>query len=308
MAYHVPVLAKECMELLAIRPEGVYVDVTFGGGGHSRLILEKLGGKGRLIAFDQDEDVKANEILDPRFTLAQHNFRIFRRFLRLEGVDKVDGILADLGVSSHQLDVPERGFSHRFDEVLDMRMDQRSERTAADLINTYDESQLLEVFSRYGEVRNSRSLAARLVAERSKRPLRSVNDLLQAIDPLIRGDRQRYLSQVFQALRIELNDEMGALRDFLEQSLDSLKPGGRIVVISYHSLEDRIVKRKKKEKARDCICPPGLPVCDCDKVQEVRLVIRGSQTPDEAEIAANPRARSARIRAAAKTVPYRKLS
>ena len=165
MAYHVPVLAKECMELLAIRPEGVYVDVTFGGGGHSRLILEKLGGKGRLIAFDQDEDVKANEILDPRFTLAQHNFRIFRRFLRLEGVDKVDGILADLGVSSHQLDVPERGFSHRFDEVLDMRMDQRSERTAADLINTYDESQLLEVFSRYGEVRNSRSLAARLVAE-----------------------------------------------------------------------------------------------------------------------------------------------
>ncbi|MCB0609710.1 MAG: 16S rRNA (cytosine(1402)-N(4))-methyltransferase RsmH [Lewinellaceae bacterium] len=295
MAYHVPVLAKECMELLAIRPEGVYVDVTFGGGGHSRLILEKLGGKGRLIAFDQDEDVKANEILDPRFTLAQHNFRIFRRFLRLEGVDKVDGILADLGVSSHQLDVPERGFSHRFDEVLDMRMDQRSERTAADLINTYDESQLLEVFSRYGEVRNSRSLAARLVAERSKRPLRSVNDLLQAIDPLIRGDRQRYLSQVFQALRIELNDEMGALRDFLEQSLDSLKPGGRIVVISYHSLEDRMVKNFFRSGSVD-----GEIKQDFfgNIYRPFELLTKKAIAPGEEELRLNPRSRSAKLRAA----------
>ena len=295
MAYHVPVLAKECMELLAIRPEGVYVDVTFGGGGHSRLILEKLGGKGRLIAFDQDEDVKANEILDPRFTLAQHNFRIFRRFLRLEGVDKVDGILAALGVSSHQLDVPERGFSHRFDEVLDMRMDQRSERTAADLINTYDESQLLEVFSRYGEVRNSRSLAARLVAERSKRPLRSVNDLLQAIDPLIRGDRQRYLSQVFQALRIELNDEMGALRDFLEQSLDSLKPGGRIVVISYHSLEDRMVKNFFRSGSVD-----GEIKQDFfgNIYRPFELLTKKAIAPGEEELRLNPRSRSAKLRAA----------
>lgn len=295
MAYHVPVLAKECMELLAIRPEGVYVDVTFGGGGHSRLILEKLGGKGRLIAFDQDEDVKANEILDPRFTLAQHNFRIFRRFLRLEGVDKVDGILADLGVSSHQLDVPERGFSHRFDEVLDMRMDQRSERTAADLINTYDESQLLEVFSRYGEVRNSRSLAARLVAERLKRPLRSVNDLLQAIDPLIRGDRQRYLSQVFQALRIELNDEMGALRDFLEQSLDSLKPGGRIVVISYHSLEDRMVKNFFRSGSVD-----GEIKQDFfgNIYRPFELLTKKAIAPGEEELRLNPRSRSAKLRAA----------
>ncbi|HMQ61458.1 MAG TPA: 16S rRNA (cytosine(1402)-N(4))-methyltransferase RsmH [Flavilitoribacter sp.] len=295
MAYHVPVLAKECMELLAIRPEGVYVDVTFGGGGHSRLILEKLGGKGRLIAFDQDEDVKANEILDPRFTLAQHNFRIFRRFLRLEGVDKVDGILADLGVSSHQLDVPERGFSHRFDEVLDMRMDQRSDRTAADLINTYDESQLLEVFSRYGEVRNSRSLAARLVAERSKRPLRSVNDLLQAIDPLIRGDRQRYLSQVFQALRIELNDEMGALRDFLEQSLDSLKPGARIVVISYHSLEDRMVKNFFRSGSVD-----GEIKQDFfgNIYRPFELLTKKAIAPGEEELRLNPRSRSAKLRAA----------
>lgn len=298
MAYHVPVLAKESIELLAIRPEGVYVDATFGGGGHSRLILDRLGGKGRLIAFDQDEDVKANEIQDARFTLAQHNFRIVRRILRLEGVGKVDGILADLGVSSHQLDVPDRGFSHRFDEALDMRMDRRSDRTAADVLNTYQENELLEVFSRYGEVRNSRTLAAHLTAERSRRPFRSVNDLIRAIDPLVRGDRQRYLSQVFQALRIELNDEMGALRDFLGQTLEVLKPGGRIVVIAYHSLEDRMVKNffrtgsVEGEVKKDFYGNIFRPF---------ELLTKKAIVPGPEELKVNPRSRSAKLRAAALT-------
>ncbi|MCB0599483.1 MAG: 16S rRNA (cytosine(1402)-N(4))-methyltransferase RsmH, partial [Phaeodactylibacter sp.] len=242
MAYHEPVLASESIGALAIRPEGVYVDATFGGGGHSGLILEKLGPEGRLLGFDQDEDALANVPGDERFTFVHHNFRFMKRFLRLHRINEVDGILADLGVSSHQLDVPERGFSYRFDAALDMRMSRQQEKTAATVVNSYGPDALQEVFSRYGEVRNARTLAQRIAEEREHRPIETIGAFLAVVEPVVRGHRARYLSQVFQALRIEVNDEMGVLKEFLEQALDVLKPGGRLAVITYHSIEDRMVK------------------------------------------------------------------
>jgi 16S rRNA (cytosine1402-N4)-methyltransferase len=293
MTYHVPVMPKESLEGLAIAENGVFVDATFGGGGHSRLILDALGDKGRLLGFDQDKDALANVPEDERFTFVQHNFRFLRRFLKLYGIRQVDGILADLGVSSHQLDEGSRGFSYRFDHELDMRMNQSDGVTAADLLNTYSEEELVRIFSEYGEVRNSKTLAAGIVQARQGKSIRTVGDFLSTIDPLIRGSRRKYLSQVFQALRIEVNDEIGALEEFLEQSLEVLKPGGRLVVISYHSLEDRLAKNflrsgnLKGEQEKDFYGNIYRPF---------KVITRKALLPAPAEIETNPRARSAKLR------------
>ncbi len=297
MAYHLPVLAAESMEALAIQSTGNYVDATFGGGGHAKLILQKLGDKGRLLGFDQDEDAAQNVLNDNRFTFVQSNFRYLKRFLKLHGVKTVDGILADLGVSSHQFDEATRGFSYRFDAALDMRMNQEDERTAAHIVNDYSAEDLQRIFSEFGEVRNSRTLAQRIVEERRARPIQTVNDLLNIMEPLIRGQRLRYLSQVFQALRIEVNDEMGALREFLEQSLEVLQPGSRLVILTYHSLEDRMVKNFLKtgnangEVNSDFYGNISRPF---------KVITKNPIEPSETEIAENPRARSARLRVAEK--------
>lgn len=242
MSYHISVMLQECIEGLAIRPDGVYVDATFGGGGHSREILKYLNENGRLIAFDQDIDAQSNLPDDPRLIFVHANFVEIKRFLRLHGYKQVDGILADLGVSSHQFDTPERGFSYRFDAALDMRMHQGDERTAADVLNTYNASQLQAMFSQYGEVRNSKTLAEAIVAYREGRPIRTVNDLLGLLRPLIRGEEHKYMAQVFQSLRIEVNRELDVLSDFLVATKGVLKPEGRLVVLTFHSLEDRLVK------------------------------------------------------------------
>lgn len=293
MVYHLPALAAESMDALAIQPTGIYVDATFGGGGHSKLILEKLGDKGRLFGFDQDEDAAQNALDNPRFTFVQSNFRYLKRFLRLHGVKAVDGILADLGVSSHQLDEATRGFSYRFDAALDMRMNREDERTAADIVNSYSVEDLQRVFSEYGEVRNSRTLAQRIVEERHTRPIQTVNDLLAIMEPVIRGQRLRYLSQVFQALRIEVNDEMGALREFLEQSLEVLQPGGRLAVITYHSLEDRLLKNFLKTGNAE-----GVVKSDFygNIFRPFKVITKNPIEPSEAEVEQNPRARSAKLR------------
>lgn len=293
MAYHLPALASESIEGLNIKPDGIYVDATFGGGGHAALILGALGDKGRLYGFDQDEDARANAPADERFTFVKANFRDMKRFLRLHRVTQVDGILADLGVSSHQLDEASRGFSYRFDAMLDMRMNTADKRTAADVLNGTDEAGLLRIFGEYGEVRNARTLAAGIVKVRETRPIHSIGDFVSVLDPLVRGQRQRYLSQVFQALRIEVNDEMGALSDFLNQSLEVLSPGGRLAVISYHSLEDRMVKNFMKTGSVE-----GKMEQDFygNIHRPFTLISRKAILPSEAEVRTNPRARSAKLR------------
>jgi 16S rRNA (cytosine1402-N4)-methyltransferase len=297
MSYHQPVLLKECIELLSIQRDGIYIDATFGGGGHSRAILEQLGPHGRLIAFDQDEDAWANAIDDQRFTLCQHNFRHMKRFLRLYGVGEVDGVLADLGVSSHQLDTPERGFSFRFEADLDMRMGKSSGQTAAEILNTYSADELQKVFGRYGEVRNARTLAMAVVEARSVKPFEKIEDLLQVAEKWMRGPRNKYLAQVFQALRIEVNDEMGALEDLLEQILGFLKPGGRTVIMSYHSLEDRMVKNFLKTGR-----PDGQIQQDFygNIERPFHILTKKALIASDEEVRANPRARSVRLRAGEK--------
>lgn len=240
--YHVSVLLDESIDNLKINPSGHYVDVTYGAGGHSKSILNKLSAEGHLYAFDQDQDAVSNVVSDARFSLIEANFRYLRRFLRLEGVREVDGILADLGVSSHQLDVPERGFSYRFDAPLDMRMNADAELTAAILLQTYSEESLVEILSSYGEVRNSKTLAKALVNARRLSEIRTTFDLNRILDQHLMGPRMKYLSQVYQALRMEVNDEIGALQEMLAEGYQLLKPGGRFVVITFHSIEDRVVK------------------------------------------------------------------
>ncbi|MEO1258738.1 MAG: 16S rRNA (cytosine(1402)-N(4))-methyltransferase RsmH [Bacteroidota bacterium] len=293
MSYHLPVMAKECIEALDIQRDGCYIDATFGGGGHSRLILKELGKEGRLLAFDQDDDVVENLIEDERFIFCHHNFRFLKRFLRLHGILQVDGILADLGVSSHQLNVPERGFSFRFDAALDMRMNQGYELTAAALLNSYSVNELQNVFGKYGEVRNARTLAQKIVEARGAKPLQTIADLLRVVDPLVRGQRNKYLAKVFQALRIEVNDEIGALYEFLKDSLEVLKPRGRLVVLSYHSLEDRPVKNLLKTGNVE-----GKVVKDFFGQIErpFELLYKGVKTPSDREMAENPRSRSAKLR------------
>ncbi len=242
--YHVPVLLKESIEGLNINPEGIYVDVTFGGGGHSREILKHLKG-GKLYAFDQDADAvdNAKDLIGPNFTLIPANFRYIKKYLRLNGVDRVDGLLGDLGISSHQIDTPERGFSIRYDAPLDMRMDRAIDKTAADVINKYSEHGLHSILGMYGEVRNAKTLAQALVKERINKPINRTSELIEVLsDYAPRGKESKYYAQVFQALRIEVNEELEALKDLLEQSQQVLKSGGRLSIISYHSLEDRLVK------------------------------------------------------------------
>ena len=294
--YHKPVLLKESISGLLWKADGTYVDLTFGGGGHSRTILDQLEG-GRLLAFDQDQDAAENaEGLD--LTFIQANFRHLKRYLKLHGVRQVDGILADLGVSSHQFDVPDRGFSTRFEAGLDMRMDQASGATAGEVLNKYSEQELHRMLGQYGEVRNARTLAQAIVAARTNAPIETVNalkDVLKRFAP--KGREAKYYAQVFQALRIEVNDEIGALEEMLEQSVELLATGGRLVVLSYHSLEDRLVKNiinKGKlygEVEKDFYGNPQLPL---------RALTRKPLVPSPEELGENSRARSAKLRIAEK--------
>ncbi|HEY4937346.1 MAG TPA: 16S rRNA (cytosine(1402)-N(4))-methyltransferase RsmH [Puia sp.] len=298
-AYHIPVLLTEAMDGLNIRANGVYVDCTFGGGGHSAEILSHLSKEGRLYGFDQDGDAKRNSLQDERFVFIPHNFRHLQRFLRLHGVTGVDGILADLGVSSHQFDEPTRGFSTRSEANLDMRMDNRQSLTSASILNTYGEQKLQEIFSLYGEVTNAKTLSKAIVSLRNKTPFRSVNGFKQAVADLVKGNPNRWFAQVFQALRIEVNDEIGALREMLEQTPALLKPGGRIVIISFHSLEDRLVKqffRSSHFEEKDEQDPFGSSPSN----SPFRAITKKPIVPSAKELGLNPRARSAKLRIAEK--------
>jgi len=295
--YHVPVLLEESIDGLNIQPGGTYVDVTYGGGGHSAKILEKLG-DGKLIAFDQDIDVKDNLPNDDRLIFVRHNFKYIRHFLRYYQIDKVDGILADLGVSSHDFDVPDRGFSFRFEGNLDMRMNQSAALDASKVINEYDEAQLWTIFQEYGEIKNWRHLVSLITTARSNEPITSTSQFLKVIAPCVPAKiEKKYLAMVFQALRIEVNNEIGVLSDFLESTTDLLKPGGRLVVLSYHSLEDRIVKNFMRSGRID-----GVQENDFfgNRSSPFELINRKIITPGEKEIALNPRARSGKLRIAEK--------
>jgi 16S rRNA (cytosine1402-N4)-methyltransferase len=295
--YHIPVMLDPCIEGLAILPGGVYVDVTFGGGGHAKAILARLEG-GQLFGFDQDSDAMANAPQDPRFTFVQANFRDIKRYLRLHGIKQVDGILADLGISSHQIDAPERGFSTRFQGDLDMRMNQSAELSAKELLATADEGRLHKILGMYGEIKNAKTLAQSIVAERSVKPFTTTEGFtafLKRFAP--RGKEFKYYAQVFQALRIEVNDEMGALEELLLSAVELLKPEGRLVVMSYHSLEDRLVKslmikgKFQGEVEKDFYG---------NLLRPLEPVSRGAITASEEELALNPRARSAKLRIAKK--------
>lgn len=299
MAYHVPVLLKESIEGLNIQPEGTYVDVTFGGGGHSKEILKRLKG-GKLFSFDQDPDAKANAeaINDPAFHFVEGNFRFMKRYLRAYEVREVDGILADLGISSHQIDSAERGFSTRFDAELDMRMDQGAEKSAKEVVNEYSEADLHKLLGMYGEIKNARTAAHAIVQERINKKINRVEDLKKVLSPYApKGKENKYFAQVFQALRIEVNEELKALEEFLLQCAQVIKPGGRLVVISYHSLEDRLVKNfinKGKfygEVEKDIYGNYETPF---------ESVTRKPVEPTEEEIEQNSRARSAKLRIAKK--------
>lgn len=296
--YHVPVLWKESIEALAIKPNGTYVDCTFGGGGHSRGILEQLGEEGRLIAFDQDEDAKRNLPDDKRMLFIPQNFRHLQRFLRLHQVTAVDGILADLGVSSHQFDEAERGFSIRFDAPMDMRMDTRQEKTAFDILQQYSEQQLHKLFEQYGEVTNSKTLARTIVAVRNQVSLQTIESFKNAIRSVVKGNPNRYFAQVFQALRIEVNEELVVLQELLQQIPSLLNPGGRAAIITFHSLEDRLVKNFFKhgtfEEADDN------PFTTTVRRNELKVITKKPIGPSEEELKRNPRSRSARLRVAEK--------
>ncbi|MEZ4874080.1 MAG: 16S rRNA (cytosine(1402)-N(4))-methyltransferase RsmH [Flavobacteriaceae bacterium] len=295
MEYHNPVLLEETVEGLNIQPEGVYVDVTFGGGGHSREILKRLNEKGRLLAFDQDKDALNNAIDDPRFTLINQNFRYLKRFLRFYGYTKVDGILGDFGVSSHQFDVPERGFSTRFEALLDMRMDQDSPLSAYQVVNDYDEPALRKILWGYGELKTASGMARLIVEGRSKEPIKSSEQLKRVLGRFLPKHKEnKLLAQVFQAIRIEVNQELEVLKEFLLQTTDVLQPGGRLSLISYHSLEDRLVKRFMRNGLFE-----GEPEKDVFGRVEVPFKTLGKfMVPSEAEIAKNNRARSAKLRIA----------
>lgn len=296
-AYHIPVLLNESIDGLNINPNGIYVDVTFGGGGHSKMILSKLD-KGHLIAFDQDVDVVQNIVNDERLVFVQHNFKYLRHFLDYYGFEKVDGILADLGVSSHDFDVAERGFSFRFDGALDMRMNQSGSVTAAMLVNNSPETELVRIFRNYGELQNARKTAAVIVAARSVKPITTTKELSEVLDVLVpKKAASKYLAQVFQALRIEVNKELDVLKDFLTNAAEVIKPGGRLVVISYHSLEDRLVKNfiQKGDFEGDT---------EKDFFGNIHLKFKpvGKKMiiPNTDELTRNPRARSAKLRIAQK--------
>ena len=297
LTYHVPVLLKESVDGMNIRPDGTYVDVTFGGAGHSREILSRLGEGGRLLGFDQDEDAERNIVNDPHFTFVRSNFRYLHNFLRYHNIEQVDAILADLGVSSHHFDDSERGFSFRFNGDLDMRMNKRAGLTAADILNTYEEERLADIFYLYGELKNSRKLASVIVKARNGQQIRTIGEFLEIIKPLFGREREKKeLAKVFQALRIEVNQEMEALKEMLLAATEALKPGGRLVVITYHSLEDRIVKSNFKKNENPCTCPSNFPVCVCGKKSKGRVVTRKPVLPSEKELEENSRSKSAKLR------------
>lgn len=298
--YHIPVLAAESMELLDIKPNGLYADLTFGGGGHSSLILSRLGKHGRLFSFDQDADAQRNAgaIQDSRFTFIASNFRFMRAQLRFRGVTELDGVFADLGVSSHHFDTPERGFSFRYDAPLDMRMNRRGGLSASDILNTYDRERLTEIFGKWGELQTPYKIANCVERARQTKPITTVSDLTEAVAPCTPGkDESKFLSKLFQSLRIEVNGEMRALEMALEQSLKVLRPGGRLVVISYHSLEDRLVKNFMRsgnfegEIEKDFFGRTTAPF---------EIITRKAVVPSAKEIEENPRSRSAKLRAAKK--------
>ena len=300
MEYHSPVLRQLSVDYLVTNPDGVYVDVTYGGGGHSRTIMDKLG-NGRLVAFDQDADVQSQLIEDERFTFVASNFKNLGRFLKYHQAYPVDGILADLGVSSHQFDTPERGFTYREDGILDMRMNTSVGKSAQDIVNQYDEKALSDIFYRYGELSDGRTLARRILKAREEQPITTTQQLVEALRPsLLRGKENKSLSKIFQAIRIEVNQEMAVLESFLTQTVDALKVGGRLVVISYHSLEDRMVKNFMRsgnlegEVEKDFFGNPQTPF---------KLITRKAIVPDTEEINTNPRARSAKLRVAEKINP-----
>jgi 16S rRNA (cytosine1402-N4)-methyltransferase len=296
--YHTPVLLKETVDGLNIKANGVYVDCTFGGGGHSRAILEKLGATGKLVVFDQDEDAKKNVPDDDRIIFVPQNFRHVQRFLRLHKITGVDGIMADLGVSSHQFDEAGRGFSIRFDAALDMRMDQRQKLTAADVLKTFSELQLHKMLEQYGEVTNSKTLAKAIVEQRKLMPINTINEFKQAVQDKVKGNPQKYFAQVFQALRIEVNDELGSLKELFQQIPSLLNPGGRVAIITFHSLEDRIVKNFfKNGNDTDTVV---------DEVYGNRpdspfiIITKKPVTASDTELKQNPRSRSAKLRVAEK--------
>lgn len=295
--YHKPVLLEESIDALVADASGVYVDCTFGGGGHSKEILNRLNENGKLIAFDTDKDAKSNKIKDNRFQLVMQNFRYIKNSLRYLGVNAIDGLLADLGVSSHQFDTPERGFSTRFNSGLDMRMNTESKLTAEKILNEYEENKLADIFYYYGELRNARKLAGEIVSARKNQPIKSVDELKKLFYYVPKNRSNKFFAQMFQALRIEVNDELAALKELLTQSSEIIKPGGKMVVISYHSLEDRLVKRYMKkglfegEPERDVYGNWEAPF----KQVPSKVVI-----PTKEEVEENPRARSAKMRIAIK--------
>ena len=298
LTYHVPVLLKESVDGMNIRPDGTYVDVTFGGAGHSREILSRLGEGGRLLGFDQDEDAERNIVNDTHFTFVRSNFRYLHNFLRYHNIEQVDAILADLGVSSHHFDDSERGFSFRFDSPLDMRMNKRAGKTAADIVNEYDEGALADIFYLYGELKNSRRIASALVKARTEKPILTTKDFMAAVEPLFKREREKKdMAKLFQALRIEVNHEMDALKEMLRSATELLKPGGRLSVLTYHSLEDRIVKNMIKAGNAE------------GKIEQdffgrietpFKLVNNKVIVPDADEQERNPRSRSAKLRIAEK--------
>ncbi|MBR5333034.1 MAG: 16S rRNA (cytosine(1402)-N(4))-methyltransferase RsmH [Muribaculaceae bacterium] len=296
--YHIPALLPETLEALNINPEGIYVDVTYGGGGHSRAIMEQLNAKGHLYSFDQDEDAVKRAMVDPRFTIVYSNFRFLSNFLEYHKVEAVDGILGDVGVSFHHFDDKDRGFSFRFEGALDMRMNQRAKRTAAWIVMNYSEEQLADVFYLYGELKNSRKLASAIVKARNQSPIETVERLLEVVKPLINPRQEKKeLAMLFQALRIEVNGEIDVLKRLLQQSLEALKPGGRLAIITYHSLEDRLVKNFMRtgnlrgELEKDFFGRSMSPF----KLLNAKPIV-----PSDQEVELNPRSRSAKLRVAEK--------
>lgn len=299
--YHIPVLLKASVDGMNIRPDGVYVDVTFGGGGHSKEILRRLGPKGHLYGFDQDADAEKNIVEDNRFTFVRSNFRYLHNFMRYYGIEKIDGLLADLGVSSHHFDDDKRGFSFRFDGELDMRMNKRAGVKASDILNKYDEQRLANVFYYYGELKNSRRIASAVVKGRNVNEINTIEEFLKIINPLFPREREKKeLAKVFQALRIEVNHEMNTLKEMLQSATGLLVPGGRLVVITYHSLEDRIVKNVMKSGNNE-----GKQVQDFfGRIQSpYKLINNRVIIPNEEEISENPRSRSGKLRIAEKIEP-----
>jgi 16S rRNA (cytosine1402-N4)-methyltransferase len=299
-AYHVPVLLTETIAAFQIDPSGIYVDCTFGGGGHSKAILEKLGPEGKLFVFDQDADASRNLPNDPRVQFINQNFRHLQRMLKWKEVNAVDGILADLGVSSHQFDEAERGFSTRYDADMDMRMDRRQALTAFEVLNTYTEAQLHKLFERYGEVTNSKTLARKITEVRTGQSLKTINAFKNAVGGIVKGNPNKYFAQVFQALRIEVNDELGALTELLQQIPSLLKPGGRAAIITFHSLEDRLVKNFFRRGSFDET--EENPFTTEERVNELKVITKKPIVPTEKELKENPRSRSAKLRVAEKVM------